>query len=76
MLPCMAISLIYPESLKLFKAKLSRCRLQDYYVSIHGLLTQLELYQPYATNLMTQCRDREDLAVAIFLGGLNTSISS
>ena len=29
---------------QLFKVKQLGCRLQDYYASIHGLLTQLELY--------------------------------
>ena len=61
---------------QLFKTKQLGCRPQDYYVSICGLLIQLELYQPYTTDLTTQRRYREELVVAIFLGGLDTLISS
>ena len=46
---------------QLFKAKQLGRRLQDYYASIHGLFTKLELYQPYTTNLMTQWHYREEL---------------
>ena len=56
--------------------KISLVSLQDYYASIHGLLTQLVWYHLYTTNLMTQRHYREELAAAIFLGGLDTSISS
>ena len=61
---------------QLFKAKQSGHRLQGYYANIHGLLTQLELYQPYTTGLTTQRRYREELVVDIFLPGLDTLISS
>ena len=52
---------------QLFKAKQSRRRLQDYYANISGLLTQLERYQSYTTDLTTQHCYREELIVIIFL---------
>ena len=70
------ISQIVEVYVQLFKTKQSRCRLQDYYANIHQLLTQLELYKPYTTDLTTQHRYREELVVVIFLGGLDTSVSS
>ena len=36
---------------QLFKVNQLGCCLQDYYAKICGLLTQLELYQPYMTDL-------------------------
>ena len=50
------ISWIVEVYKQLFKSKQSGCHLEDYYVSIHGLLTQLELYKPYMIDLMTQHR--------------------
>ena len=50
--------------------------IQDYYASIRGLLTQLELYQPYMTDLITQHHYGEELIVDISLSSLDTSISS
>ena len=44
--------------------------------SIHGVLSQLELYQPYMTDLTTERHCLKDLVVVIFLSGLDTSISS
>ena len=61
---------------KLFKVKKSGHHLQDCYANIYGLLTQLELYNPYIIDLTNQHRCREELVVAIFLGGLDTLISS
>ena len=55
------ISWIVEVSEQLFKAKQSGRRLRDYYASIHGLFTELELYRPYRTNLMTQRHYREEL---------------
>ena len=60
---------------QLFKAKQSRHCLWNCYASIHGVLTQSELYQSYTIDLMTQCRYRDDLVVATFLTGLETSTS-
>ena len=61
---------------KLFKVKKSGHHLQDCYANIYGLLTQLELYNPYIIDLTNQHRYREELVVAIFLRGLDTLISS
>ena len=61
---------------QLFKVKQSRHRLQDNYANISGLLTQLKLYQPYTADLINQSCYQEELDFAIFLGGLDTSISS
>ena len=61
---------------QLFKAKQSAHCLQDYYVSTHGLLTQLEMYKLYTIDLTTQHCYREELATTIFLASLDTSISS
>ena len=68
-LPCMAMSLISPKSLRHMSS-------QGYYANIHGLLPQLKLYQSYMIDLTSQRHYREELVVAIFLGGLDTSISS
>ena len=56
--------------------KQSGHHLQEYYVNTRGFQTQLELYQPYKIDLITQSRYQEELVVAIFLGGLDTLISS
>ena len=70
------ISWIFEVYEKLFKVKHSGHCLQEYYAIIHGLLTQLKLYQLYTTDLTTQWSFQEDLIVAIFLIGLDTLISS
>ena len=57
---------------QLFKAKQLRNCVQDYYASIRGLLTQLELYQPFMIDLITQHGYREELIVDIFLSSLDT----
>ena len=59
-----------------FKAKKLGRRLQDYYARIHGLLNQFEQYQPYTIGRTTQRCYWEELVIFIFLGGLDTLISS
>ena len=60
----------------LFKTKQAGRSLQDYYGSLRSLLTQLEVHQPYMTDIATQRRYREELAVALFLAGLDSPVSS
>ena len=60
----------------LFKTKQAGRSLQDYYGSLRSLLTQLEVHQPYTTDIATQRRYREELAVALFLAGLDSPVSS
>ena len=55
-----------------FKEKKLGGHSQDYYASIRGLLTQLELYHLYTIDLTTQHHYREELVVVIFLAGLET----
>ena len=70
------ISRIIEVNEQLFKEKKLGRRLQDYYASIHGLLNQFEQYQPYAIGHTIQRFYREELVIFIFLGGLDTLISS
>ena len=60
----------------LFKTKQAGRSLQDYYGSLRSLLTQLEVHQPYTTDIATQRRYREELAVVLFLAGLDSPVSS
>ena len=60
----------------LFKTKQAGRSLQDFYGSLRALLNQLEIYQPFATDIATQRRYREELAVALFLAGLDSPLSS
>ena len=60
----------------LFKTKQAGRSLQDYYGSLRSLLTQLEVHQPYTTDIATQRCYREELAVALFLAGLDSPVSS
>jgi hypothetical protein len=60
----------------LFTTKQAGRPLQEFYGSLRSLLNQLEVYQPYTTDIATQRRYREELAVALFLAGLDSPVSS
>ena len=60
----------------LFKSKQAGRALQEFYGQLRGLLNQLEIYQPYSADITTQRRYREELAVALFLAGLDSPLNS
>ena len=60
----------------LFHARQGDRPLQEFYAELRTLLNQLEIYQPYTADLATQRRYREELAVGLFLLGVNPTLGS
>ena len=60
----------------LFHARQGDRPLQEFYAELRSLLNQLEIYQPYTADLATQRRYREELAVGLFLLGVNPTLGS
>ena len=61
---------------QLFTYKQGDRLVQDFYNTLRTLLNELEVYQPLVTDIFKMREYREELAVAIFLAGLQPDLAN
>ncbi|XP_078429368.1 uncharacterized protein LOC144701428 [Wolffia australiana] len=60
----------------MFRSRQGTRSLQEFYATLRSLLNQLEIYQPYTPDLTVQRCYREEIAVRLFLAGIDPTLGA